>query len=80
MTRTLSSLGMWWAFLAVVSVGSHYIGLFFVPLSLSLSLSLTVPHFAGKTVAFNMGWWAFTCTSIPPASPSRASLMPSQSP
>ncbi|KAL8277179.1 hypothetical protein RQP46_010427 [Phenoliferia psychrophenolica] len=32
-------LGVWWMFLAVVSVGSHYIG---------------------KTVAFNMGWWAFT--------------------
>ncbi|KAM0756009.1 hypothetical protein T439DRAFT_320700 [Meredithblackwellia eburnea MCA 4105] len=32
-------LGIWWMFLAVVSVASHYVG---------------------KTVAFNMGWWAFT--------------------
>ncbi|ORY73240.1 voltage-dependent anion channel-domain-containing protein [Leucosporidium creatinivorum] len=35
----LWGLGIWWMFVAVVSVGSHYIG---------------------KTVAFNMGWWAFT--------------------
>lgn len=64
----LWGLGLWFTFLAVMSVGSHYIGAppfstpaFDDPNVVSLPLPLFLA--TGKTVAFSFGWWAFTCES-----------------
>lgn len=55
----LFGLGVFWMFIAIVSVGSHFIGKFVLSPALFL-LAYTSRSRIGRTLMFNMGWWSTT--------------------